>query len=94
LEKTLTLDLLRADQKIKSTRPSTLQPQNRDEALVPVSLYAPLNPPTVAERLQARLPKRILSIDYGFDRAFVGLEFLPVNVAANADSVAGSDKST
>jgi patatin-like phospholipase/acyl hydrolase len=51
-------------------------PAEHIEALVPVSLYDPLNPPTLVERVRARLPKRILSIDDGADGAFIALEFL------------------
>jgi hypothetical protein len=77
LEKTLALDLIRAEQRIKSARQRTPElPQDKDEALVPLSLYDPLNPPTVVERVRARLPKRILSIDDGLVGAFIALEVL------------------
>jgi Patatin-like phospholipase len=80
LEKTLALDLMRAGEKIKSMKsPTAQQPTQQsatDESVVPVSLYDPLNPPTLIERVRAHLPKRILSIDHGAAGAFIALEFL------------------
>jgi hypothetical protein len=78
LEKTLPLDLMRAGQKVKSIMPVRTQPSPADqsEGLVPLSLYDPLNPPTLIERVRARLPKRILSIDDGHAGAFIAFEFL------------------
>jgi hypothetical protein len=78
LERTLALDLMRAGEKLKSTKSPTTQqpPVDQSDALVPLSLYDPLNPPTLIERIRARLPKRILSIDDGAAGGFIAFEFL------------------
>jgi hypothetical protein len=78
LERTLALDLMRAGEKVKSIRSPIAQqsPEDRSDALVPLSLYDPLNRPTLIERVKARLPKRILSIDDGLAGGFIAFEFL------------------
>src|SRR5262249_30143128 len=65
-------------EKVKSIKsPTTQQPRvDQSDALVPLSLYDPLNPPTLIERVRARLPKRILSIDDGAAGGFIAFEFL------------------
>jgi hypothetical protein len=77
LEKTLALDLMRAGEKIKLTKPASTQPSSASQSdVLPLSLYDPLNPPTLIERVRARLPKRILSIDHGAAGAFIAFELL------------------
>src|SRR5262245_19776337 len=78
LERTLALDLMRAGEKVKSIKspPAQQPPVDQGEALVPLSLYDPLNPPSLIERVRAQLPKRILSIDDGLPGGFVAFGFL------------------